>query len=380
MTMSLSNSRGDKMRHAWLWAVGFVMSTALSVNAEPYFAMRTGFKCSQCHVNRTGGGKRTEYGVIYSQYQLLMKSAMSQNQAYSFDPKLSNSISVGTNFRVEPTFTQAYTTKPVAAGDSAQTFASDFVSAPVKEANFYIQADLVKDFLTFYYDHSGSSGTWREMWGMVQGSFWNSYAKAGFMLLPYGIRLMDDEAFVRKYTGYTYGRSAMSYEVGVEPGPLSLIVNANDNLISSVGSLIFSDLPAALRTFRIGGSYSLPVKEKDRRNKNGSMGVFGGFAMGMFTVFGEHDIIQKDSVDKIADYAEVDFLPMRGLNFKGVMEWMTPDKRAQGHNGRRRITLGVEPYPVQFVQLGLYYRINDFEPQVGPDNQDQIVGRVQVYF
>ncbi len=380
MGMGIHKSRGKKMRPVWFWLVGWVLAAAWNVSAEPYFAMRTGFKCSQCHVNRTGGGKRTEYGVIYSQYQLLMKSAQSQKQAYSFDPNLSNSVSVGANFRVEPTFTQAYTTKPVNVGDSAQTYSSDFVSAPVKESNFYFQVDLVKDFLTFYYDQGALSGAMREMWGMVQSPFWNSYAKAGKMLLPYGIRLMDDEAFVRKYTGYTYNTTGMSYEVGIEPGPLSLIVNANDNLISSVGSVIFSEMPIALRTFRLGGSYSLPVKVKERRAKNTSMGVFGGFAMGMFTVFGERDLIQKKGVNMIADYAEVDCLPMRGLNFKGVFEWMTPDKRAQEHNGRRRITVGVEPYPVQFVQLGLYYRINDFEPQVGGDNQDQIVGRVQVYF
>lgn len=349
------------------------------IKAEPYFAARTGFKCSQCHVNKTGGGKRTDYGVIYSQYKLLMASAMKNTQAYSFDPKLSNSVSVGANFRIEPTYTQAYTTKPSDTSEAPVTEASNFVSAKVKEANFYLQVDLVKDFLTFYYDKSSNSGSWREMWGMAEFFQNTLYLKAGFMLLPYGMRMMDDEAFIRNVTGYTYGTSALSYEVGWEPGPISLIVNANDNLLSSVGYVVFKDLPMALRSFRIGGQYSLPVKTVPRRSNRG-MGVFGMATMGMFSLLAERDWTQADSINKIEDYIELNFLPMQGLNFKGVVEWMTPDTRAKANNGRRRITLGAEPFVTQFLQLGLYYRRNDFVPQAAVENQDQVVGRVHVFF
>ena len=53
----------------WFAIGAFVLTLFPSppTNAEPSFAIRTGYSCSQCHVNRTGGGLRTPFGSLYTQ-------------------------------------------------------------------------------------------------------------------------------------------------------------------------------------------------------------------------------------------------------------------------------------------------------------------------
>src|SRR5436309_10503892 len=62
---------GDRMRTEQLVriaaialaAVGLVASQA---RAEPYLMVREGAKCSACHTNQTGGGKRTAFAHIHA--------------------------------------------------------------------------------------------------------------------------------------------------------------------------------------------------------------------------------------------------------------------------------------------------------------------------
>jgi len=346
--------------------------------AEPYIAVRTGFKCSQCHVNSTGGGKRTEFGEVYTQYKLLMQSAMNENLAYSFDPKLNKAISVGANFRIEGAYTPALTSKLANPVDTIRTAPSVWDPGSFKEKNLYIDVDLVKNWLKLYYDKDMSGGMARELWSKTTLPF-NTYFKFGKMLLPYGYRLMDDDAFVRIGTGYTYNTTQMAYEMGIEPGPLSLITNITETDVTSVGSLVFNHLPV-IRTFRVGSTVHRALT-KHEKDKNGSYGVFGGASFGMFTFLGERDYTKDNGTNKIEDYVEGDFLPWQGFNIKTVYESLWPDRNIpQAQTNQTRLTVGLEPFVTQYLQIGLYYRMNQWIPQNAEKNQDQIVGRLHVFF
>ena len=351
-----------------LWLTAALLASAA---AEPYIAVRTGFKCSQCHVNGTGGGKRTDYGNIYSQYKLLMATPLNDSLPYGFDPKLNKSISLGANFRVEQarTFDYAYQGKKAESTDEPV----------IRESNVYVNIELVKGFLSAYLDETvGSTVANREFYGHVTPAP-NAWMKFGNMLLPYGYRLMDDRAFVREKTNYTYSRTGLGYELGYEPGPFSLVANITADQFSSVGSVVLRNTPV-VRSLRLGGSYGDAIRKAERGKKT-TYGAFGGFALGMFTVLGERDWIRQDTLHSVADYMEVDFLPAKGLNFKVAGEYLWPDTRiARAQNGRMRTVIGAEPFLTSFLQIGLYYRRNDWIPQNLAANQDELYGRLHVFF
>ncbi len=342
------------------------LSAVPTVDAEPYIAVRTGMKCSVCHTNKSGGGMRTDYGAVYSQYQLLMAEAGAGKMPFSFDPKLNKSITVGANWRVEQVHTSEYT------NDSGKVFPSAD-EATIREGNLYINLELVKNFLSVYIDQTmAPASANREFFATVEGPH-NTFFKFGRMLLPYGLRLMDDDAFIRNTPNYTYNRHDLGYEVGWEPGPVSAIVNVTNTQLSSVGSVVF-------RRFRVGGSYGSAIKKHERNDKN-TYGFFGGANFGMFTFLTERNWTRNMDLKSVSTLAEVNMLPIKGLNFKTTYEYLHPDTMIpRALNGQQRYTFGVEPFLTQWFQVGLYYRKNDWIPQNGPKNQDQILWRLHAFF
>jgi hypothetical protein len=347
----------------------FAAFCAVVAHAEPYMAVRTGFKCSQCHLNQTGGGGRTEYGQAYTEYKLLMKQTQEailsgrEGALTSFDPKLNDVITLGGNFRTEGTLSQK---QGAIASDRQHTIA---------ESNVYINVELVKNFLSMYVDQNMATGANREFWMMARKLPLNSYVKVGRTLLPYGLRLMDDQAFVRNGTNYTYGRHDLAGEVGVEPGPISVVANLTNSHFSSVGSVVY-------RKFRVGGSYGAVTDGQ----KYTTYGTFAGANFGIFTALAEVDFIESpldDSTDvrQVAQFYELNAVPMQGLNVKTTFEYLDSDtKIANARDGQQRWTFGAEIFPIQHLQVGAYYRINRGNPQNDLSNQDMLITRAHVFF
>ena len=147
-----------------LSALAVVVALAPPALAEPYLALREGYKCSQCHVNRTGGGMRSSFGVIYAQTRLPTMVLGSAEESRStpaiaspgelsrflrdgifFDSWLADRTAIGGDFRTR--FTRTYA--PKATDD--QTF-------DVQEGRVYLQFHLQPDLVTFYVDETLGPG------------------------------------------------------------------------------------------------------------------------------------------------------------------------------------------------------------------------------
>ncbi|MFC1584083.1 hypothetical protein ACFL5V_00900 [Fibrobacterota bacterium] len=357
-----------------------------SAYGEPYMAVRTGLKCVVCHVNASGGGKRTDFGVQYGHYKLKMKSIRPSKKPAFFGGQISEMLSVGANLRVDNATSLDYQpTDPITGLDTLPKVLGDN-KTNIKEADLYFQMDLIQDFVLFYADADMMQNGWREYWTMMKFPL-NSYVKIGYMLLPYGLRLYDDDAFIRAKTGYTYFTRDMAGEIGFEPGPFSLIANLTDARFSTVATVVY-------RRWRVGGSFQRWTEDHpglEGTNFWGDdyrWGVFAGTNFGKFTLMGEGDIITKENRDQFAGFLELNYHIMDGLNYKTTYEFFDRNTTIMGNeaglawnrDGQDRLTVGVEAFVTQFTELALFYRMNRFIPQAQFENQDQVILRFVGFF
>ncbi len=346
-------------------------SRALAAD-EPYLAVRTGFKCSQCHTNRTGGGKRNGFGNVYAQTRLPITLMGTGGEGPFLDTQISRFFSLGADVRV----------------GTSREFTGDSPKNPITldEGTLYIEARVVPDILTIYADQLIAPGNTRnrELFVLVGSLPWQSYVKVGRFFLPYGLRLLDDREFIRQRTGFNYSNSDLGLELGLEPGPLSMSVavangtqgaeeNNSDKLVSGLASLVFS-------WFRVGASASRNDAETGRQDV---VGAFGGLSVGRFDFLGELDYIYDtpnggSSVDQFAAFVEGNLLATQGLNLKVTYGFLDPD-RSVGENAQVRWRFGAESFITQFLQVSLFYSLLQDIPQAQTD-RDFVTLQVHGFF
>ena len=363
------------MRSFWIIVLIGALATDLSAAVaedEPYLAVRTGFKCSQCHTNRTGGGKRSDFGNIFTQTRLPMTVVGAPGSGAFMTPQLSEYLSIGGNLRV--TSSRQFT------GDEPKS------GIEVSSGNVYVEARVIPDILSIYVDEALAPGSPRnrELFVLVGGLPGSSYVKAGKFFLPFGLRLQADDEFIRQRTGFNFDNSDEGLELGFEPGPLSLAVavtngtqgaaeNNSDKQFSGRAALVFSD-------FRLGASGShndAPLGQRD------VVGAFGGLRLGRFAFLAEFDYIFDDapdgqSNDQFAAFVEGDWLIARGWNAKVTYGFLDPD-RDVGENARTQLRIGLEPFITQFLQASVFYTVLEDIPQADTD-RDRLTLELHGFF
>jgi hypothetical protein len=361
------------VRPVVLAAVVSVLAPA-AVRAEPYFMVRAGAKCNDCHTNLTGGGKRTAFAQIHSRdilhdYDFLPIPA----GAKAFNGELNSWVSIGGDLRTRST--TVFTDDPDADGrvDNNRAFRDDVDSSDldVRQFTLYGQIDLWPDVLTLYADENFNGGaTNREAMAIIRGFLpWDTYVKGGRLYPTFGLRVQDDDAFIRRRSGFTFENPDAGAEIGFAPGPLfvaSSVTNGQggdgDFLATINAYSVFTELPV-VRNALAGGSFA---RQSDKRNVGG---FYAGTNLWKFTGLVEFDIITDNQVstegrrDQYAAYSELHFLAFDWLDFRGTYEFV----KVSNDNDETRWTIGAEPFINKFLQPRIQYRINN-----GPESDPQL--------
>jgi hypothetical protein len=341
------------------------------VAAEPYLAFKTNNDCSACHVNPTGGGARNAYGSYYGSQVL---PAEPDNQNVLDGGQITENIRLGSDFR----FNLSYLDQE--AADESKGFNTEY-------GQIYVALKPKGSRFTAYFDQQivpGSSLT-REAFLMARFNQ-RHYLKAGKFIVPYGIKLQDDDAFIRQATQINFDTSDSGVEWGMNHNKLfwqfavtngSSGQNNDDQQFQYVGRGEYIG-----NNWRVGSTYLFNDAEAGERQM---FNIFGGFNFAGYIFLFEMDRIEDDSIsnvpgenlEQLVGLFEVNKEVTSGVNLKFTAEYLDPDSNID-ENERTRHSLMVEYTPYAFVQIRGGVRVGDDIPQREQGNYTE--GLVQLHF
>jgi len=339
--------------------------------AEPYFAVQTGFKCAQCHVNPTGGGMRNAFGQAWGQTQLPQKHIEDVGDAWTGE--INRFLAIGGNLRASGTVTDIPNERTQSSFD-------------VDEARLYIEVRALPDRLSLYVDQlvapGGSSN--REAFGRFWFGERKWYIQAGQMYLPYGLRLQDDTAFIRQVTGINFATPDRGVQLGYESHAWSVqlaVTNGTAGGAATPDGKQYSLRAVHVRpSWRVGASVNFNDSTGESRQMQG---VFVGLRTGPIAWLAEVDYIIDDNFeperDLLVGLLEANWTIAKGHNLKLTTEYFDPD-RDVSNDYQDRISLVWEYTPFQFLQLRVGARNYDGIPQNDAQNRKLVFAQINGYF
>ncbi|HEX4648086.1 MAG TPA: hypothetical protein VH111_04620 [Steroidobacteraceae bacterium] len=332
-----------------------------SAHAEPYLALGQGAKCSQCHVNPTGGGLRNAFGDVFAQTQ--MPAGRFDTGADVWAGQITRFLAAGGDLRFDASAQQLAHT-PTANGFQMQ------------QTRIYLAASVIPDRLLVYADEQVAPGGAlnREAWGLFWSADHTWYLKGGQMYLPFGLRLQDQSAFVKQATGINMTTPDQGVEVGWLKGhwdtQLAVSNGTAGGAATTSGKQASAQVAFVDAAWRLGAA--LNSNDAAASGSRRAAGLFGGLKTGPVVWLGEADLVDDRSlgnggVRMLATLIEGDWALARGHNLKITGEYFDPNRRVS-HDQRTRWSLLYELTPVQFVQLRAGVRYSDGIPQLASEH------------
>lgn len=377
---------------AVVWRVVGVFVLALlaapAVQAEPYIAVREGLPCSACHVNITGGGKRTDLVNTHVNDLLRISNAFGpvSRPPEFFTGDVNEYLGLGGNLRTN--YKAVFQDEPDANGqvDNGKFFRdrlerNDFDT----EAFLYADVRLVPGYLSLYVDYDAIDTDAREAFALVQGVLpWNGFVKAGRFFLPYGLQLQDDDAFIRQDT-FNFNARESGVEVGFEPEPFSVIMAVTDGAggdrdvrFTTTAYTLFTDVPV-VRNVMLGTSFS---RVGSSLGDQIVYGFFTGTNLERLTLLAEVDFRDDAGRGHFVSYAEADYLFFDWLNFKFAFDYSDNASRTSNYtdDAKNRVSFGLEPFLNRFLQPRIFYRTANGIESLPSLNRSEILAEIHLFF
>lgn len=374
-------------------AFGVLLLGSPAALAEPHLGTREGLRCSRCHTSPTGGGKRTPYGALYAQTHLSIWSARPRSRI----PVARGGEGDGW---VITSMTTGEVTSWLALGAdlrvaNSTTFANDEPknSFEATQGTVYLELRPWPDRVVLYVDEelAASGARNREAWAMVigppfsKGKGWSTYLRGGWFLPPYGLRILDDDNYVRRSTGANFSNSDLGLELGLEAGPVfaalavtnGKFANKDTDVLKAFYGLVELDL----RRGKLGLSGLYNPSEDGCR---AMFGAFGAVHLGRLVLSLETDLIAQRPADdnrwfyQLTTMAQMDLLITKGLNLHAGYDFHDGDVELR-QDRRQRFRFGVDLFPLRMVEAKLYYVHKQSETGQPLESADQLEVMLHVY-
>jgi len=347
----------------WLWLVSVTAPYAL---AEPYLAVETGYQCSQCHVNPTGGGLRNAFGDLFSQTEL--PANLSEMDMWT--GTVLDRFAIGSDAR-----------------GSGRQFdfddRDDHQDFQVDRVVLYLNATL-NEYVSLYLDEQVAPGGSlnRQAWAMLKRGNW--YLKGGKLVLPFGLRFEDDSAFVRSVTGINFDSADNGVEAGYIGGPWSIQLAVTNGTAGAAevddgkqGSLRIAHVASRWR-IGVSGNYN-HTDPVDRA----MYGVFGGLRTGPVSWLAEYDRIDDDGlesgdVQQNVALLEASIRLRKGHYLQLIAEMNSFDDSDLADRYRYSAVYAYFPWP--FTELRAGFRQRDSNDDDAALNASESFVQLHVYF
>lgn len=364
------------MRRAWPIAIAVIGAPLAcgSATAEPYLAVQTGFKCRQCHVDPTGGGKRNVFGSAYALNELAARIAGEPSDAWSGE--INRWFALGADLRAG----LDYVDTPGAGSQS---------ELGVSRATLYAELRAVPGLLTIYADEQVAPGgaLARQAFALLTPASGRYTVKVGKFFLPFGWRLEDDTAFIRQATGINMTTPDNGVELGFDGDRWSTQVALTNGTAGA--SENDSGKQWTARTAYVGPRWRIGASGSFNNAALGDremLGVFAGARTGPIAWLAEWNALRDEvpavpggEVEGSVSLLEGNWQFGKGHNLKVSYDYYDPSDDTDDDE-RERLSVVWEYSPLQFLQARIGARRYDGVDAIAATNRDELFAELHAYF